>query len=378
MFSRFMWALGCTAAVVAGMVLQPAAPAQAAGTFFMTGTYEMHNGFATRRRIKGFQSPVVTTDASGMGAVTIQPSVFSLTGTPVRGAERANLACDPADPGALLCMLNFGAEGFAAFPGFPVFAQNASTFTEKNVTTGVLAPGGGPGTFNFCPLVGNTNNGPGPTPACPGLGFGSPTGVQGLVQYSAGGGFGGTMAVLRDVTVVVAQRRNVAPTRYQYDLETRMANWMIGVPMSSTFTNIANPGPLTQSPVFGPFTSIQTVGPIIQATGSPVLPSTSTGFPWTTGMVRAAEDSCVGAGTCPTPFNPNPFVQFTVTGTDARGPDGQGQLSLVAGGIFQNRDGLTTGNWGTLDLTLALPEPGTALGLASGILLLVGLARRRS
>jgi hypothetical protein len=385
MFSRLALILGSVAAVVAGVVLYPAAPAEASGTFFMTGTYEMNNGFALRRRIRAFQSPVVTTDASGMGGVTISPGVFSQMGNPVDGEVVAGLACpDPSDPGALFCMLQFGAVGWQAFPGFPVFAQGASTFTELNVgvfdaaATGTLAPGNGPGTFNFCPLVGNPNNGPGPTPACPGLGLGSPTGVQGLVQYSAGGGFGGTMAIVRNSTVVISQRRNLGPTRFQHDKAIYAgAPWNIGVPMSFTSAVTPSAGPITQSPVLGPFTSIQTIGSQV-GTGTGVLPSTSTGFPWTTGMVRVVEDSCVIEGTCPTPFNPNPFRQFTVTGTDARGPDGQGQLSLVSGGMIQNRDGLSAGNWGNLDLVLALPEPGTALGLASGVLLLMGLARRRA
>lgn len=374
MFSRLMWVLGIAATVTAGVVLQPAGPAQAAGDFFMTGTYEMHNGFSTRRRIVGFDPSVVTTAGTGMGAVDIDPSAFSISGTPNKGAAFIKQVCPTGD---IVCILSAGAVGFQPFPGFPVFAQVASTFTEKNASTGMLGAGGGPGAFDFCPLLGNANNGTAFPWACPGLGFGSPTGIQGLVTYSGGGGYGGTMAILRSATVTVSQRRNIGPDRYQHDQDSRTGFWPVGVPMSYTYTSSPAPGPLTQSPVLGSFSSIQTIGPVV-GPGAAVVASLSTGFPWTTGMVRGVEDSCVQAGTCPTPFNPNNFVQFTVTGSDARGPDGQGNLSLVSGGIFQNRDTLTTVNFGTLDLTLALPEPGTALGLGAGVMLLMGLARRRA
>lgn len=418
MYARFGWALVFLAAVATSSVLLPAAPADATGTFYMTGTYEMHNGFATRRRVRGFQPTVVTADPSGMGAITINPGVFSMTGTPVAGKELAVRVC--GDPSltpfqALGCMLNFGPQGFQAFPGFPVFAQVASTFTEVNagtvmsgantIPTGMLSAAGGPGSFAFCPLVGNVNNGTG-VPNCAGLGLGSPTGIQGFVQYSGGNGYGGTMALLRNATVTVSQRRNVGPTQFQHDQDSRTGPWPIGVPFSHTQTTAPAPGPLTRLPftttlggnTVNPanpttpgatgtqqaglgalFGSIQTKGPTV-AQGTTVISSTTTGFPWTTGMVRGAEDSCAAAvpPTCPSPTNPNPFVQFTLTGSDARGTDGQGNLSLVSGGVFQNRDNLTTVNWGSLDLTLALPEPGTAVGLASGIMLMLGLARRRS
>ena len=370
MFSRFLWVLGTAATIAAGVVLQPAAPAQADGTFYLNGTYEMRNGFSTRRRIQGFDATVMTV----AGAVDIDPSAFSITGTPIHGAEFLKTVCPTGD---ILCILSAGAEGFQAFPGFPVFAQVASTFTEKNTSTGMLGAGGGPGAFSFCPLVGNMNNGTAFPWTCPGLGFGSPTGVQGHVTYSGVGGYGGTMAILRAATVTVSQRRNVGPTQFQHDQDQRTGFWPVGVPMSYTYTSLPAPGPLTQSPILGSFGSIQTVGPVVAA-GAPVVQSTSTGFPWTTGMVRGAEDSCLIPNTCPTEFNPNPFVQFTVTGSDARGPDGQGNLSLVSGGVFQNRDNLTTINHGALDLTLTLPEPGTALGLGAGIMLMMGLARRRA
>ena len=363
-------------------VLVPAQPAEAAGTFWVSGTFEFHNGFSKRRSIAGYDFNVATTSASGMGDFVIDPSAFSQSGDVTFGKAWAAAVCPTGS--TVFCFLQQANRGFQAFPGFPVFAQVASTYVEKNAVAGNFGAASDPGNFSFCPQVGNPANGTGLLPNCPGLQNGFPAGVDGLVQYS-GGAFGGTMSILRDATVVVSQRRQATPSViFQHDVDPRTFPWMAGVPMSSTAVNSPATGQQTVNPVFGPNTSIQTAGTVL-GLGTGVLPSTSTGFPWTTGMVRVAEDSCnanptqncnFSTTTIPTAA-PN-VNQWTITGADNRAANGEGTISLVAGGIFQNRDTYSTTNRANLDLTFTLPEPSTTVGFAMGALLLGRLARRRS
>ena len=134
MFSQcFKWAFVSAAAFAASVVLLPAAPSQAQqGPFLMTGRFETHNGFAKRRAIEGFALAVSMTGTSGMGAFPIPAGFFSETGNPAKGANAANIVCDPPPaPGALNCVLRvLDPVGFQPFPTFPLFAQIASTFTE--------------------------------------------------------------------------------------------------------------------------------------------------------------------------------------------------------------------------------------------------------
>lgn len=439
MFSRYCkWALVSAAAFAATVVLLPASPSHAGGPYFMTGTFEVYNGFAKRRVIRGFAPAIssVPGSVSGMGAIAIPALAFSETGEPNIGAARVNQLCDPADPAALLCVLqNVEAIGFQPFPGFPLFAQAASTFTEANTVTSTLAPGGAPGDMGWCPQAGNPANGVGAVPACPGnaltvaggvvsslggvavqtafaagggapfmsfgwgipqqttsmggptamatrtgvpggIGLGQqfPVGAQGNVQYRNGNGFGGTMQIIRNTQATISFRIATAPTRFRHDKDQRIGPWGVGVPISHTAASTGTSGPTTQLPFtttmggntinpgtgvagpaqggFGPFTSIKTRGAQGNPGGGPLVASGTTGFPWTTGQVIAQEDSCgLGLGGQPCPNTQQQFQMFMMTGTDARGPDGQGNLSLVSGGMFQNRSTLSTANYGTLDLT---------------------------
>ena len=360
MLEKFRWLIAGAGALGTAFVLLPAAPASSAE--LMAGTFEMHNGFSERRRI----SVGTSVNLAVGGGFTVPKSAFSTMGTPVAGRAAMTAQCPPT--GSPFCVYAIAAQGFQAFPAFPLYAQVASTYTEMNETTASLVPGGGPGSLAFCPVVGNPANGVGTKPACAGLG--SFNGAQGIVQYTAGSAqFGGTMAIARRTArVAVSFRIQETPLQFQHDIETRNGNWMIGVASQSTFTT--QPGQITPNddrglyttgPVLGPvFTSIQTQGAVL-GNGAPPLPSTSTGFPWTTGMVRVAEDSCLANPTqaCNAGTTPNAatigIVQFTTTGFDARNATGKGNITLVAGGIFQNRGSFSTGNWGKLNLSIGLP-----------------------
>lgn len=384
MLQKFRWLLAGVSALTTAFVLLPAQPAFSAQQV-MTGSYEMHNGFSTRRKINVNTGVSV----SAGGGFTIPSKAFSTMGTPVAGKATFFAQCPPATATGF-CPYVIAAKGFQAFPGFPLYAQVASTYTEYNEGQYTLKPGSGPGNLGFCPVVGNPANGMGTKPACAALGsFG---GAQGIVQYTAGGNqFGGTMAIARrTATVAVSFRVSEVPLKYQHDIETRNGNWMIGVSSQSTFTT--QPGQLTAAdsrgrqttgPVLGLYTSIQTQG-TLGINGPQPLPSTSTGFPWTTGMVRVAEDSCLANPTqgCNATANGATIgiVQFTNTGTDAR-VAGIGNITLVAGGIFQNRGSFSTGNWGILNLNMGAVVPSMSRwGLISVALAipLVGLWIARS
>ncbi|MFP6640062.1 MAG: hypothetical protein VCC04_07450 [Myxococcota bacterium] len=386
MLEKFRWLLAGASALGTAFVLFPAQPASA--TQVMTGSYEMHNGFSTRRRINVNTGVAV----SAGGGFTVPSKAFSTMGTPVAGKATFFAQCPPASATGF-CPYIIAAKGFQAFPGFPLYAQVASTYTEYNEGTYTLKPGSGPGTLAFCPVVGNPANGAGTKPACAALGsFG---GAQGIVQYTAGANqFGGTMAIARrTATVEVSFRLSEVPLKYQHDIETRAGNWMVGVDSKSTFTTqpgqltpADNRGRQTTGPVLGSYTSILTQG-VLGINGAQPLPSSSTGFPWTTGMVRVAEDSCLANpfqacnATAPTPNAATiGVVQFTNTGMDAR-VGGIGNITLVAGGVFQNRGSFSTGNWGVLNLNMGATVPSMSRwGLVSVALVipLVGLWIARS
>ena len=102
----------------------------------------------------------------------------------------------------------------------------------------------------------------------------------------------------------------------------------------------------------------------------------SYGFPWTTGQVYVHNTDSNG---------PRPATTtFTATGSDMRGPDGQGVITLVAGGIsHQLRRAEEFSSLDIVRLTIGnVPETpaSSPAGLAAGaalMLLAVAYARRR-
>lgn len=90
------------------------------------------------------------------------------------------------------------------------------------------------------------------------------------------------------------------------------------------------------------------------------------GFPWTTGtvLVRNTGNTALGA--------PN-LQTLTAMGSDARtAAGGTGNITLVAGGLTNTSFHQAVPNLGIMRLTF-LPEPGTLLQLASGVVGLAGL-----
>ncbi len=123
---------------------------------------------------------------------------------------------------------------------------------------------------------------------------------------------------------------------------------------------------MTINPVRDPIDGhIVTEGP--PGTVVPIAPnpSTSTGFPFTTGRVRMVGINSLGG-----------ITAFTITGQNNRAPTGQGNLVLVAGGINQSRAGNSVPTYAIMKVNL--PEPGMGVGLAIGFGLLLALVSRRA
>lgn len=280
---------------------------------------------------------------------------------------------------------------FDFFPSFPGFAQLESSHTSSQTATETFAVGGGPGDFEFCPPIGNPLN-----PSCnQAAGLAGYLGFQGFVDYDAGvNQFGGTFRIARKQVAVVSVRIATNPSQFAHQRGVRgappaiaggpttfrspyfvptpsapsttpiRADWAPGLPTISQYFR-ATPGEVTVSPVLDPTGGfIVTPGPVGTATPFTPNPSTSTGFPFTTGMVRQVGINSLGAVTA-----------FTVTGGNFRGPTGQGNLVLVAGGINQSRAGNSVPTYAIMDINL--PEPGMAIGLTAGIGMLAAFGRRR-
>jgi hypothetical protein len=280
---------------------------------------------------------------------------------------------------------------FNFFPSFPGFAQLVSSHTSSQTATQTLAVNGGPGNFEFCPPIGNPLN-----PACnQAAGLAGYLGFQGFVDYDQGvNQFGGTFRIARKQMAVVSARIATNPSQFAHQKGVRgappaiaggpttfrspyfvptpsappstpiRADWAPGLPTLSQYFR-ATPGEVTVSPVLDPTGGfILTPGPV--GTAAPITPnpSTSTGFPFTTGMIRQVGINSLGGVTA-----------FTVTGGNFRGPTGQGNLVLVAGGINQSRAGNSVPTYAIMKINL--PEPGMGIGLAAGFGLLMALVRRR-
>jgi len=276
---------------------------------------------------------------------------------------------------------------FQAFPSFPGFASLRSSHSSSQTAPHTLMVNGGPGDFEFCPPIGNPLN-----PSCnEAAGLAGFLGFQGFVDYDPGANrFGGTFRIARKQTAVVAFRIATNPSQFAKQRGIRgalpaiaggpttfrtpsfvptpmappstpiRADWAPGLPtLSQNFQ--ATPGTVTVSPVLHPTLGyIVTPGPPGTAVPFPPNPSTSTGFPFTTGRVRMVGINSLGGVTA-----------FTVTGGNFRGPTGQGNLVLVAGGINQSRAGNSVPTYAIMKVNL--PEPGMGVGLTVGFGLLLML-----
>jgi hypothetical protein len=102
--------------------------------------------------------------------------------------------------------------------------------------------------------------------------------------------------------------------------------------------------------------------------------TTNTGFPWTTGMVVAQQNTNVPGG----------YDYFTGTGSDMRSNLGRGQITMVAGGLSIRKTAatlLSTGSMDTFTLVLGGAAPTmskTGFAAAAALMVIaVGYAFRR-
>jgi len=225
--------------------------------------------------------------------------------------------------------------------------------------------------FAWCP-------GAAANPACTtprSTGQGAPPGMgtrHGLVRYTAGlQQYGGTMQMVRDgygtlslllgATGPTVQHNPIAVPGYQ------VRN--IGGPYANTRLSPRSGGPITQGCVFSANGMITQPG-VQVGTGS-TSGNAYTGFPMTTGSVYVKVTIGVtGTST------------LSVSGSDARTPEGAGNITLVAGGLLHR---LLTGQamvyQDTLRMRMVEPTPSMSpAGVAAGallIVLVVGYALRR-
>lgn len=322
-FRRFGLWLGVVGAVlILGPILAEAAPVLMSGNLRLT------------------TDPSVRRDYVGWGVVDVVPG----TGT------------TPASMMVARSFFQNDGTTFRVFTAAPHVAQVTSSFTSFNLTE-TLQAGGGPGSFTFCPGVGNPVN---PNCTSPSQATG---GLNNFLQYTAGPNqFGGTFRVLQqNLRASVSIRIATNPSQFSHQPgDTVARNWPGGAPSSSTQFIQRVGGQITSNPVLGPFGSIQTAGPIV-GTGTALQTSINTGFPATTGMVVHIDT------------NPSPFA-FTLTGSDARTPAGSGQITLVGSGVAQASTGNDFGR--EIEVTL-VPEPATTAMFAAGLVGLAGLYSQR-
>ncbi len=324
---RFSRAVMVLVALLCAFAFAPSA-SQAQSFYSVSGTLSL-NSANTVTRLIGPRAGV----AQGTGSAPVDFSV----------------------PGGLFD--NAGA-AFLVFPNYPSVAQFIDTFTSSHAGFG-LAGGAGPGSFAFCPPVGNPANPVCTNPAQATAGF------NGLIEYTAGPNqFGGTMELIRKQQGSVSRRIATGPSQFSHTPRTLTTTWPPGGPMSASRFIPAQAGVITQSPVLGPSGSIQTPG--IYVGPGPTPPSGfETGQPLTTGQI-VLKDS-----------RPSPFT-FTLSGYDNRNASGVGTIQLVGGSYIQRPSGSPSNSFPRqTTLTLTLPEPAGALGLGAGALILFALVQRR-
>jgi len=272
----------------------------------------------------------------------------------------------------------FSAPQPVPFNGFPLpnpaLIQITTMFrlTAPAAASGsaVLSGRSGPATFSWCPGPGTACTTP-TQATLPGLPF---------VTYTSGGGnqFGGSMQVFISSTAApsgtLVRRVNNSPVRGEF------------IPIAGGGNNHGPGGNFTSRTLtlgsaathnVHTITNQTPAGFILGFVPTPFSTVMSAGarrnwaFPWTTGMITLSATN-----------PPNPANRlFTLTGSDTRGSDGEGRLSLVAGGMtFTN-----TGTWALetaeMNVTTFTPEPGTFLAAGVALLAIGGgrlLARRKS
>jgi len=178
--------------------------------------------------------------------------------------------------------------------------------------------------------------------------------------------------------------RRVAVGSYSHSDSANVSPWGGGRAFSAMHTSGSLNGPILTTSfgangALGPNGSIQTIGTTLGQPGDtpgfpvgnlnqigsqPASPSRFvTGFPATTGMIKAMDNT--GAQAPDT---------FTWTGSDGRNANGHGNITLVASGYSNNLSGEVFPHRLTIELSIGPPVPTMgAPGIAAlGILVLVG------
>ena len=231
---------------------------------------------------------------------------------------------------------------------------------------GVMAAGGGPGSFEFCP------EGIGPAPgacAAPVFATGGPSSLayhgRVAVEQVNPNRFGGVMGWLGAGLVGTVHQHNSAYTQWTKN-EFNVLFSKIG-DASTSMGLMARGTEMSIVDSFWP-SSAMAVPPVMSTGHSGV-----TGHAWTTGRIQVSI----------TQLGVPPFQAVTITGSDTRettGPDiGTGNLSLVSAGLYQDFvTGRATPRGNAIDMTI--PEPAMGLTVAAGALALVlaGVSRKRS
>lgn len=258
--------------------------------------------------------------------------------------------------------------------GAPGVLDSFTATVDITNEPGVFSAGGGPGTFEFCPV------GVGPAPgACASPGSatsGTPTALgaahgrisvtAGLAQYGGAMGFLGAGAPTQlnfknDANAPTAwTARNLAFPLNGLGDATTASNKLRYIPqtiVSNRFTTSMHNFQTFTNPSSNPaWISVMTVVGRV------------TNHAWTTGMVTVSITDSL--------FNNPPFQAVTMTGSDSRTPSGNGQLTLVSGSLYSIFNVSTQVRGQTL--VMKVPEPAAAMSLAGGAiaLLLIGVRRR--
>lgn len=223
-------------------------------------------------------------------------------------------------------------------------------------------------TFTWCPGPVGLN--------CTSITQGLPGNENALIRYSGGNGFGGVMHnLLSTVTTPggsVARYVNLTPLRARFEEIGGSGSFGGGGDFTTEFFPAQGNAPvhtILGSTLAGFITSI-----VPTPTTNPpnTEDRTDWALPYTTGMITLIAANAV-----------NPLNRTaTITGSDTRGSDGEGRLTLVAGAMNL---GLTTQAFGSqrsvAQLLIYTPEPATWLAAGSALFALgLGrtIARRRA
>ncbi len=367
-----------SAGVVLALMLAHASAADAR-KFQMSGNWEMRRGqiFLPLQFLWVPPTPSVHT--------TVGPSfpngpVLGMGGVTATGSAPATLRVPQH---------RFGGEFTAkvALAGVTLVQITTRITPDGPAATATLAPGGGPGSFTWCP------GDPDCTAGGPPQGAGS---RNGRVIYRAGANqFGGVMQMLLTGRGVNSFRYATSPVfmvghaffAYQAGTQPTGGSYafasmhydprgIVTIPLVPPTDDgfVTQPGPQCCGGTGSPFSPLYL--PTVATTPmgfQAAIAISNTGFPFTTGTVFAQQTTGTGGADL-----------LTAMGSDMRTALGAGNITLVAGGLSFRRTVASSTSYASLGrvrMTLSAPIPSlspTGLAAASALVLLAaGYALRR-